>query len=698
MDTPYEYYDGKLGVKISYLISDRNASPKSLKYLAYRSLKYRLDSKTCSEQTLRRSSLGCDALILHSSLCRDWKDALTLNFGSPNTEIKKSWFSQHYEADQKARDFYEGYRLGEDGRKLDRALVDRYICNASVLNTVIKLKANRKAYAKALGVTKLDIWESLSRDVNAFKEVDHNLPTTSRGLRLQVDKYQEEGYEGIISRKLQNHNAAKVKDDQQMALLDELIYKHNNLDNAQVSNIYNTVAGAMNWKVITAQTVGNRKEEKGLIAYAGRNGKSALLDNKLMQNKRQAASAPMLYWTMDGWDAELLYQSTTINKAGHRVTTYHNRLTVVVVLDAYNKYPIGYAIGTHETPELIKAALRNAMQHVRELFGGLYRPYQLQTDNYGRGALKPVYEASSKHYTPAKVKNAKAKIIEPWFNRFNKEYCQLFANWSGHNVDSGSLNQPNSEMLNQLRHTFPDEAGCRKQLVVSLEAERDKKRDEFVSNWQLDSERYSLMPHETYLNYLGMTTGYTNRLQPDGLNPKIEGVERWYESYDLNFRKQAHLDWIVKYDPADLKQVLVVNGIRTGKEIKEIGDYRFMLDEVHVNSMALADRTEGDAAALQRVKDFNNDAMAYISNERGQNADILDEFFKNPLLNDTLAKHVLVDSLGQHKNRRNEPRIGKKAAELAEAAHVEDTQQQQQGWHQQQKSYYESKISLDDYL
>ncbi len=33
----------------------------------------------------------------------------------------------------------------------------------------------------------------------------------------------------------------------------------------------------------------------------------------------------MLFWTLDDWDVELLYQETT---------TYHNRLNMVVVLDA----------------------------------------------------------------------------------------------------------------------------------------------------------------------------------------------------------------------------------------------------------------------------------------------------------------------------------------------------------------------------
>ncbi|HHT9079692.1 TPA: hypothetical protein ACT5CJ_002484, partial [Flavobacterium psychrophilum] len=72
----------------------------------------------------------------------------------------------------------------------------------------------------------------------------------------------------------------------------------------------------------------------------------------------------------------------------------------------YNKYPIGYAIGSHESPELIKEAMRNAINHTAELFGQRFNPRQLQSDNYQSKTLTPVYEACTKYYTPAKVKNA----------------------------------------------------------------------------------------------------------------------------------------------------------------------------------------------------------------------------------------------------------------------------------------------------
>ncbi|MBA4133382.1 MAG: hypothetical protein C0525_01530 [Flavobacterium sp.] len=663
--------------------------------ISYNALYKRMCSNNCPETQLRRASLNYDALIEYNSLSRDWKDSLTIAFGSPRQEVKKSWFAQHYEADRKAFDFYAGYHYGEDNRKLDLKLIETYTYNASVLNAVLKLKENRKNYAKAIGAQRLNIWESLSNDVNAFREVEHNLPSTPRGLRMAVDKYLSEGYAGLISGRLQNQNASKLKEDKQLALIDELLAKHTNLDNTLVANLYNIVAEQMQWPTVTAQTVANRKEQSNLVVFAGRNGASALSNTMLMQNKRQAPTGSMLYWTLDGWDAELLYQKTATDKKGYATTSYHNRLTMIVVLDPFNKYPVGYAIGTHETPDLIKAALRNAYQHVYELFGGYFRPYQLQSDNYSISKLKPIYEAVSQHFTPAAVKNSKAKVIEPYFNTINKQYCKLFDNWSGHNVNSGSKNQPNSEYLNKIRNQFPDEQGCYHQLVSIIEQERAKKQVEFKKAFNSVSNEFkSELQLPIYLRYLGEMSTYTNRLEPAGLMTRINGVKLTFDTMDINFRKQSHKDWAVFYDPQDLSKVLVSDAKSKGGKLEEvIGTYEFLLEQKYVQPMALADRKEGDALKLQEVRSFNSNVIQYITDERTSNAKLVEDLFQNPQLNDTLAKHLLVDSRGQHKDIKSNNRL-KPVPVYIDAEPMEKAE----SMHQQISEYNKSKIDINSYL
>ncbi len=692
MDTPYAYYDKQIGVKIKFLILDADRKhPDSLCLIKYKTLYARINSKnSCLTKLGGRSCFGSEALVLYNSLDRETKDALVFKFGKPQVEIKKSWFAQHYSADRLAFDFYVKHTYGTDNKKLDLSYVEQYTYNASVLNTVLLMKTNRKQYLKGNNITTVDIWQSLSNDVNAFREVDHNLPTTKDSLRRKVVQYSKYGYGSLISDKFGLQNALKVKEKEQMALLDELIAKHNNLDNVLIANIYNMVASRMEWATITAQTVGNRKEKTNLVTYAGRNGSTALSNNLLMQNKRTKPTKPMLFWTADGWDTELMYQKTSVDKNGNSTTTYHNRLTMIVILDAFNKYPVGYAIGTHETPELIKEALRNAINHTQELFGQKYNPRQLQTDNYQTKVLTPVYQACTKYYTPAKVKNAKSKIVEPYFNSINKTYCRLLDNWSGYNVDSGSKNQPNSEMLNKLKNFFPDEKGCRAQLESIIATERVKKGKEYFENWQNVPEDLKLpMSQESFLLALGKDTGETNKLVGSGLNVTIEGVKATYDSYDLNFRKQAHYDWKIIYDNANIDQVMAVS-----PDQKQ----RFMLERKYVQAMALDDRKPDDAMQLQRTASFNKDATVYILEERKENAVLIENLFDNPLLSDTLAKHLLVDSRGQHKDVKSRERLQHNGEKILIQQNIKAEKQAKKTWQDEQNEYINNKVDINKYL
>lgn len=689
MESPFEYYDGKLGVKLSYLTTNKNPHPESIKVIPYRTLRYRMNSANATERQLRKPALNMDALVLFSSLCREWKDRLTTKFGNPKEEIKKSWFAQHYTADRKAFDFYVGHRYGENNQeKLDLKLVEQYTYNASVLNTVLEMKKNRKAYAKALGGVSIDIWESLSNDVNAFREVEHNLPATRDGLRRKATKYQKEGYKSLISGKLRNSNAKKVTEKEQMALLDELLAKHTNLDNELIATLYNVVAEKMNWPTITAMTVSNRNTKSKLVTHAGRNGVKSLKNNVLMQVKRSRPSAPMLYWTLDGWDVELLYQATAQDKKGNNVTTYHNRLTMVVVLDAFNNYPIGYAIGTHETPELIKNALQNAMQHAKQLFGQFYMPFEMQMDNYAFKSLKDTYKAVTRNVSPTSVGNAKAKVIEPYFNTLNKKYCKLLDNWSGHNTNSGSKNQPNSEFLQKIKKNFPDQQECLEQITSIINSERTKKGQEYVENWpNTKQEHRQIMTTEAYLLTFGSITGLTNRLTGEGLVIKIDGQKRCFDSFDLNFRHQAHRDWQIHFDANDLTHVLAVS---------KDGSERHILEEKYIQPMALADRTDNDPAELKKVRDFNKQAVEMIIETRATNSRLLEPFLNQPELNDTLAKHLLTDSLGQHKNHKSAERIA--ANKQALKIEAKETKKQAKTFLQQQEEYYAQKVDVNQYL
>lgn len=664
--TPYEYHQGKLGVKISFLISDergqRQKHPQSLSLITYNALYKRMNSKTCTEKDLRRASLGFEALVEFDSLCAQWRETLALRFPKPKERARMGFFAEHYQLDRQAFDFFCAHRFGENNeRKLPPEVIETYTQNASVLNAVIYCKTNRKAYARALGGVQLNIWESLSRDVNAFNQVPHDLPTTPDSLRYKVNKYVKEGYPSIISKKYGSRNGAKVKQDEQFILIEELLKKHQNLNNEQITDHYNMVAKLVGWDTITSGTVANYRKELGLYVYAGSRGMVEFEHNKAMQVKRSRPSLPMLYWTLDGWDAELLYQAETTNKNGHKVTTYHNRLTMVLVLDPFNDYPVGYAIGQAENPALIREALANAVNHTKELFGERYKPLQLQADNYQKKHLKDTYTAMAKHFTPARVKNSKAKVIEGFFNRFNKKYFQkeMAVNWSGHNVNAKKENQPNGEYLNKIRQQFPDEYGARQQIIQAIERERKEKIQAYMEHWaQLPENDRLPFATDEFLRHFGQTTGYTNRLRGQGITTTINGAEYYFDSFDPNFRKYAYMDWCLYFDLSDMSEVLAVNAeSQNGRLLRVTDTVSFVLERKHTQPMALYDRQGQDGQALQRVFNYNKKLQQQILERNERNHQVLQELYThNPQL-ETLQKMLIIDSQGQHKDQKSTARL-----------------------------------------
>lgn len=652
----YELHEGKVGVKVKYLISDRNAAPDSLALISYISLYKRIKKHGSSERELRRGANNREALVDFYSLNQAWRNALIMKFGEPKEEARKSFFSTFYEPDPKAFDYFIAFRYDGD-KRLPDDVIQTYVYNASVLNAVIRCKARRKDYIRAGQTMNVDIWASLSNDVNKFTDVAHTLPTTKDSLRYKVNKYAKEGYAAVVSGKYGTKNASKVKNEHQRAVIEELLNKHQNLNDRQISDIYNTIADGANWKTITHGTVAKVRRALDLYIYAGSRGLTEFNHNRKMQVTRKGPPLPMTFWTMDGWDVELLYQQQTKNAKGHEVTTYHHRHTMVVVLDMYNRYPIGYAIGTDgENPRLIRQALRNAVNHTQELFGLRYRTYQLQTDNYQIKHLTPLYSAIGKHFTPAKVGNSKAKPIENWFGSFNRDYFQakLLPNWSGHNVDARRENQPNQDYLDKIKKTFPTESECRQQIIDAMEAYRAAHRQEFIEGWKKlpQEDRLPLLTAD-YLRWFGEKSRYTNRLTGSGLTPSIGGRTLVFDSFDPKFREYFRTDWLVRYDPEDLSHILVSNAkSKDGVLVEEIGTVEFVLEQKHAQPMALYDMERGDGDALARVFQFNKELEQSILYRNDERHRLLHELMHNNPALETLQKLLITDSRGQHKDQR----------------------------------------------
>ena len=601
---------------------------------------------------VRRACAGTCALYMVESLPAPVKAEVYRRNPDYKEAQDSKPFVEGIEADGRAQAFFAEYTLA-DGRHLPMTVQEEYANGCAILRAFGRLleagNSHRMRQSKGR-INATEFWKKAAISLDRIGDTwANNLPRSGRRLQAKYRDMMEQGYEAIVSRKFHNKNAARVLTEQQEAVMTQLIAHHNNLDNVMVADYYNRTAKLQGWPTITASTVRAWRKKLDLVTAAGRRGATNFRNERTMQVKRSRPSAAFLMWTLDGWDCELLYQRVEDRK-GHSVTTYCNRLTLEVVLDPCCNYPIGYAIGSHETPALIAEALRDAACHSRELTGEMLRSNQIQCDHYGIKSMTELYKIMGAKLTPARVKNAKAKVIEPYFGYLNKTYCKRFNNWSGFGVTTDPKNQPNSEALNLMRHSFPDEEGVRMQIAGIIAMERAKKKEEMMKMIaQMKPEHRLPLSKESYLMYFGATTGLTNAIEGCGLRPTLLGQKRNYDCFDLTFREHAGEKWTVKFDPEDLSEVLAVN---------EDGSRRYMLTEKYVQPMALAERKEGDAEQLEAVRTFNKALEASVEERLALAFEKTEQLIAdNPRLENILGRLLITDSRGQHKLPKAEKRM-----------------------------------------
>lgn len=603
---------------------------------------------------IQRGGNGRKALIALSSLPPDLRQDLVEKIGEPTQEHTVSRVEFFFKEEVATRHFYETYKL-PDGRNLTPEAQDEYTINATMLLAIEAVVNETQMTRLARGGTKKVNWDGIIKTMSTlkYKKVNdsypyrHNLPSSDKRLKEALKKLKEHGFESLIPLgKYNNKNRSKVKTDEQHYLIQEMLSNGRNLENKTIADMYNAAASRLGWETLSAAAIGVWRKKLKRITEAGRRGVKHYNNTLAMQNKRSRPTAPLYMWSADGWTAELLYQETKLNKKGHKVTTYLNRLTVEIIMDAYNNYPVGYAIGDSENSEMIEKAMRNAVNHTKELFGERYRTWQIQSDNFQKKRLAPYWEALGDKWIPAQVGNAKAKPIEQWFKHEMQKRCQIsdYPNWAGYGITANNDKQVNDEWLDANKRLFPTKKQCVRQIENIIENIRNEYRNDFVLAFNsLPEEDKLLLPEELYLYKFGHKTE-PNKLEGQGITPRINGVEHWFDSFDLQFRNYSHERWVVHYDPENTSRALAV--------AKDKEELRFIVEEKYIQPMALKDRNgEEDALQLQRVKDYNQADRNYITEERAKGLEVVQNLFmQNKELNGGLAAKLLVtDSQGQHK-------------------------------------------------
>ena len=636
----------------------------------------------------RQRGRNQSALIEFDTMEEKIKKEYIRIYGNPKEEVERNRMSlleSEMKYNEAAFTFFSTEYRDELGRKLSAEKAALYTLQVRVLDACLSLAHDRKNLI-GQGSTRIDIWARLSEQVNDLASLrgsngeikyPHGLPANAKSLKRKADLYAKDGWSALIHKNRGNTNAKKVADERLEAVMHKLLSQHMNLNNVQIMEKYNEVAKLMEMPLIKSPvTVDKYRKQMESTTLAHQRGSKEFRNKLEMQIKRSAPETALTYWTLDGWDVELVYQKQILkvgdNGVRHKRTTYDNRKTVVMVIDACCKYPIGYAIGDRECTALIRTALRNAVKHTKELFGMRYKPLQLQSDNYQKKVMTPFYQAMTKYYTPAAVGNAKSKIIEPYFNEINRNYCQLLPNWSGHNITANPDNQPNIEIINHNRRIVPTEEECVAQIHEIVRLEREKKIAAYMEAWaNTPEERKIPFCDEEYLMLMGETSGRTNRLSGQGLMIEMMGERINYESFKMELREHYNEDWVVRYDPEDLSQVLIVNAKSTKghRVLEEVGTLAYMMQRTMKVPMALADQKPEHYEYRKKVREFNDEFERRYVEKQNQVDNTLDSLREElPAIgrNRLLERALITDSRGQHKDRRYDERDGVEDAFIIE--------------------------------
>lgn len=625
-----ERYNGHVGVSGAWLASTIGES------------NYKLSIHRGHIRSLRRGGNGRTALIDWQSMGTKMKAKVIDALGCDPAQMSRESLlrsillkREQLLLDTQAYEYYSQV-TGKDGHYLKPEKVTELWNGAKILDAIGELLEEKRRAAE-MGRLKLSVkreFEALANEIDQqLVEWPNSLPTSGDRLRKKYNEYQLHGYEVLVhglTGKESNHKARPVEVN---AVIEALVASGAKLNDAQVAK----VAETLGVKIDRRRVQEIRKQNETMLA-ASREGKRTYQNSIAMQVDRERPDMPMKMWSLDGWTAELYYQDRDAKGVG-----YWHRLVVEMVVDVMNDYPIGYAIGEQEDAELISRALQNAVHHTREVLGGYYAPWQIQSDHYALKAMTPKYGALAKFVTPASVGNAKAKPVERYFAYLESEYLWALVNNGGHNITAKTL--ANDEWLNTHKYQFPDREGVEQQIGKIIEIERSRKIAAVREAWQQgDSAMHRELNMEGYLLAFG-ETGKGNMLTPNGLKLVRGGVEYKFDCFDIEMRQHRGERWTLRYDLGDMNQALAVS---------EDGTLRYMVEQKTKVPMALVDYEEQDWKALAEYRQYNVQLTERVTKHVCQVQETAREYVTRAQLESPMSALLLTDRKGQHKTNKRQ--------------------------------------------
>jgi hypothetical protein len=527
-------------------------------------------------------------LIDFEAMRDKYKEVIIAKYGNPYKYIANSIIKEHLISDQKDVDTINNHQL-PDETYLPNDYKAKYIEACKYLHLLSK--TNPKG-AKMLGFDSMRTFNDAITTLITANNV--SLPGAYAKLKAKVREYHNVGAICVISKKFGNTNTKKVKDEISEATLLSMIAHHNQFDWTYVAIKYNEWAKANNKATITAQTVGNYADKHRLAVDYSRKGSSNWRNFGDKTVKQLRPSHPLALINSDDNTLDLYFIEDRKNAKGHIQKNYYFRYSIYVVMDSFNDYILGYAVGETITEDVVRMAYLNAIHHVREITGEQVVWKQIKADHWGLKSLQPFYEQQAT-FTPPKLGNARGKIIEQAFGKMHTELAQ-YINYAGHNITAGQ--KMNTEALEKNKRNFPNKEDGPEQIAHFIELVRNKvnpktglsKKQEWMNAYTdmpLDKKRQ--LTDQNRLLWFGKVHDYSNQITNRGIEFTLNGRLLSYDVPTVQYVQHIGKTIKVVYDPYDLTQILATD---------ETQRLQILCAYDSPVPMAIADMTDGDRARL----------------------------------------------------------------------------------------------------
>jgi hypothetical protein len=547
-------------------------------------------------------------LVQYETMKEKYRLMVEKRFGNPYEYVAKQPIRELVEKDAKAEEFYFAYRFDVD-KSLPVEHIKAYSIAASWLNMLIKCNSDKKFIKKHLNLRLDEFYTNVCEIIKTDKI---ELPATYQRLRNKMKEYEEKGYSSLIDWRFGNSFAKKVNDQVCESVLFEFIAHPNQHDDAIISKVYNDWAAANGYEQITRATVGNYRRKNYFQLQAQREGNAAWYNKFGKHIIRKRPSAPLLLIGSDDNDLDLYFKEEKLNSKGAFAINYYHRYKLIVVMDAFNDYILGYAYGDTVTTDLVKAAYLDAMHHIRELTGRWYLMHQVQTDHWAIKSLEPFYKAIAT-YTPATARSPRSKYIEQGFGDRWHQQLKFYPNYAGTNITSKfRINRDNLEVV---KKSFPtkDEAYLQiEDFITRMRLLVDDKTGISRQQHWIDAFNASEVSQERMISdgrmlmLFGTPHEYTNTITNGGIRITVDGLQRIYDIPDELYLQNVGKKVQVIYDPYDYSRVLVTDNEKL----------RFVAQEYDKLPSALKDYNEGDRSRLnQRLEQKRNHVLSIAANK-----------------------------------------------------------------------------------